>query len=464
MTGIERPDLFEALLRLIMLRDPNTRVVLLGTGILGACSGVIGVFTLLRKRALIGDALSHAALPGLCLAFLFVGEKSFLALLFGALLTGILGVFCVMALTRWTRIPEDASLGIVLSVFFGAGLCLSRYIQNNRPGNQSGLDGFIFGKAASLLQSDTIAIACIAVFVLALCVCFFKEFRLLCFDREYAATTGWPVFIIDTILMSCVVLTTIVGLQSVGVVLIIALLITPAATARLWTDRLSVTVVLAGIFGMLSALTGSAASALTINTPTGPLIVLVSALLFGLSVLLAPEKGIIATYRMRSKLERRIKLENLLRKSFELVERKISGPAVPRVALQQEFPVQSLSALLGSDGRIFRATLKRAMRQQLLVKSSDDARTERLRFTEAGLLRAQDVVRNHRLWELYLIHYADIAPSHVDVSADRIEHILPADTIEALHRLLGSRADLQGKTIPPSPHAPTHETTGGPNA
>lgn len=287
------------LLRLLTLQDPNTRIVLIGTGLLGLCSGVIGSLAVLRRRALMGDALAHAALPGLWVAFFLTRDRSFLALLAGAAVAGALGVATVAFIRDHTRVKEDAAIGIVLSGFFAAGLCLSRIIGDMHLGNSAGLDGFLFGKAAAMLPEDVWTIAAVAAATVAIVTLLFKEFRLLCFDREFGATQGWPVRRLDLALMLLLVVCTVVGLPAVGVVLMAALLIIPAAAARFWTHRLHRMIVLAAFFGAVSGVVGSAVSALHAKISTGPAVVLTSAVIFTGSMLFAPQRGVVASLLRR---------------------------------------------------------------------------------------------------------------------------------------------------------------------
>ncbi len=199
----------------------NTLIVLLGTGLLGANAGLVGCFAVLRRRALTGDALAHAALPGLCLAFLLVGQRSLPALLLGAFATGVLGVATVAALRRWTRIKEDAAIGIVLSVFFGAGITLSRLIQNrSTEGSKAGLDSYILGKTAGIIAQDVYLIAGVSLASLAVVLLLYKEFQLLVFDTGFASVQGWPVFGLDLLLMGLIALAVVFGLLPAALVLV----------------------------------------------------------------------------------------------------------------------------------------------------------------------------------------------------------------------------------------------------
>lgn len=286
----------------------NTAIVLAGVSILGASCGLVGVFAVLRRRALTGDALAHAALPGLCLAFLVVGARYLPALLAGALVTGLLGVLIISGLRHGTRIREDAAIGIVLSVFFGAGVVLSRLIQNKTTtGSKAGLDSYILGKTAGMLAQDVYLIGGLALACLLVIVLLYKEFQLIAFDPDFAKTQGWPVLRLDLLLMMLLAVTVVIGLPAVGVVMIAALLILPPATARFWTDRLGVLLVLAASIGCGTGALGTLLSAHYATLPAGPIIVLCGSGLFLLSALLAPHRGLIARWLILHRLRRNVR-------------------------------------------------------------------------------------------------------------------------------------------------------------
>jgi manganese/zinc/iron transport system permease protein len=286
----------------------NALIVFAGTALLGLACGVIGSFTVLRERALIGDCVAHASLPGICISFMIFHERSFPMLFAGAIAAGLLSAWCVSAIRRHTRIKEDTALALVLSSFFGLGIALSRHLQNQPSGTAPGLDSFILGKAATISSGDVAVIAAIAAVSIGLSCMLFKEFTLLCFDREFAQTQGYPVKSLDFILMALVCLCASAGLPAVGAVLIVALLIFPAVTARLWTNRVSLMIPLAGIFGVLAAVAGTFLSAVTPyelvehGLPTGPLIVVSAAVLFIVSFIVAPLHGIL--WRTSGRIQR----------------------------------------------------------------------------------------------------------------------------------------------------------------
>lgn len=286
--------------------NPNLRWVLIATALLGIAAGTLGAFALLRGRSLMGDALAHATLPGVCLAFL-IGEaaramgaysgssKSLLLLLLGASVTAYIASFCVASITRHTRLKEDAAQAIALTTFFGVGIVLLTLIQHSGSGAQSGLDKFLFGQTAALVSSDVKLMGTIAVVLCFMAGLLYKEFKLLCFDAEFGAGLGFSMQRLDSLLMMLIVAAVVADLQAVGVVLISALLITPPAAARFWTDKLGVMIVISALIGGISGVLGSGLSALPSaqGLPTGPLIVMVATAAFGVSLLIAPNRGML---------------------------------------------------------------------------------------------------------------------------------------------------------------------------
>ena len=238
----------------LFLRDYNTRLVVICTMLLGCACGLMGGFLLLRKRSLMGDTLSHATLPGVGLSFMLAvalgGDgKSLPILLAGAAITGVIGCAAVLFIREQTRIKDDAAMGIVLSVFFGAGVAILGVIQTMPEGSAAGLESFIYGKTASMVMSDFQILVLVTICVITCSLLLFKEFRLLCFDETFAAALGWPVKFLDILLLALITAVTVAGLQAVGLILIIAFLITPAAAARFWTNQLDRMLVLSALIG-----------------------------------------------------------------------------------------------------------------------------------------------------------------------------------------------------------------------
>lgn len=275
------------------LSDFTIRNVVLGAALLGITSGVLGSFAVLRQQSLLGDALSHAALPGVALGFLVAGERNLIAILLGALISGALAASYALILTRRSRLKNDAALGSVLSIFFALGIVLLTFIQNQNNAGQAGLDSFLFGQAATIVPSDIATMLVISALCLGLTALFWKQFKVLSFDSGFAASLGFPTLALEFTLTLMIALAIVMGLQLVGVVLMAALLIAPAVAARQWTKRLEHMVVLAAIFGAASGIAGSLISATGRGLATGPLIVICASLLVFISLLFAPERGLL---------------------------------------------------------------------------------------------------------------------------------------------------------------------------
>jgi manganese/zinc/iron transport system permease protein len=272
--------------------DYTLRTVALGAAILGVVSGMLGSFAVLRKQSLLGDAISHAALPGIVLSFLITRTREPVILMLGALIAGWVATLFMLNITRTTRIKDDTALGLVLSVFFGLGLMLLTFTQRLPDATQAGLDKFLFGQAATLLQRDVITMAVIGLLVLGLLAAFWKEFKLITFDPEYAASLGFPVRILDVLLTTLLVIAIVIGLQTVGVVLMSAMIVAPAAAARQWTDKLNLMVLLGGLFGALAGVGGTLISGAAERLPTGPVIVLCISVIVLVSMLFATNRGL----------------------------------------------------------------------------------------------------------------------------------------------------------------------------
>jgi manganese/zinc/iron transport system permease protein len=295
-----------------MLADPNMQWIFLGCTMLGLSSGVIGCFSYLRKQSLMGDTLAHAALPGICIAFMLTGIKSIGLFLVGAGIAGIIATFGIGYITRNSKLKQDAAMGIVLSGFFGLGIVLLTLIQHGNYGNQAGLDKFLFGQAASMIASDVITMTVVCVSLITICTLLFKQFKIISFDPGFAKGIGYPVAFLEQLLMLLIVVAVVAGIQAVGVVLVAALLITPAVSARYWTDRLGLMVVLSGLFGAVSGAVGTWISASVSNLPTGPVTVLAATLLFCISILFGPQRGLIAKRMLRQKVKQRYIRDNEL--------------------------------------------------------------------------------------------------------------------------------------------------------
>ncbi len=277
----------------LLWTDYTLRTITLGTAVLGAICGMLGSFAVLRKQSLLGDAISHAALPGIALAFLITGAKDSGILMLGALISGLIGTFWIRGITSKTHLKSDTALGLILSIFFGFGMLLLTFIQKQPNANQAGLDKYLFGQAATLVESDVrlmVIVTGISLFVMLL---FWKEFKILLFDADYTKTLGFNTKFIDVLITFLIVLAIVLGLQTVGVVLMSAILLAPAAAARQWTNNLGTMVLLAALFGAFSGVFGTAISASQNNLSTGPVIVLVAGVFVLFSFIFSPKRGLL---------------------------------------------------------------------------------------------------------------------------------------------------------------------------
>jgi manganese/zinc/iron transport system permease protein len=401
--------------------DHNTAVVAVGTSLLGAGAGMIGCFAVLRGRALLGDALGHAALPGICLAFLLFGRRSVAAMLVGAWLTGVLGILIVAGLRRATRIKEDAAIGIVLSVFFGAGVALSRYIQiRASDGSKAGFETYIFGKAAGMLESDVYWISAAALVALLALAALFKELRLVTFDIGFARVQGWPASSLDLLLMGLLSLLVVIGLPAVGAVLVAALLILPAAAARFWTERLGTMLVIAASFGLSMGAAGTAISTAVSRAPTGPMIVLVGAGLFGVSALVAPKRGAVARLVQHIQFRRRLRGQAMWRAMYEAIEP--GWPTLRGVAVEE---LCDRTAYTSTQSRAF---LRNAQRGRLMIEQSDG----RYLPTAAGMDLAARVTRGYRRWQRFLTEQPELAGTFARLDFESADVLLSPEIVADL--------------------------------
>lgn len=413
------------------------RNVMFGAGLLGIVGGILGSFAFLRRQSLLGDALAHAALPGVCVAFVLAGSKSPFAFLVGAMVAGIMGALLILTVVRWTKVKEDSAIGIVLSVFFGVGIVLLTMIQRLPGGNQSGLDRYLFGQAASLVAEDIKIMSILATVVLGIVFLCFKEFKMISFDRAFGASLGFPVRRLEILLTALLVIVVVIGLQTVGVVLMVATLITPAAAARQWTDHLSKMVLLSGTIGGLSGAGGAIISASAEKLPTGPVIVLFSSSILVISLLFAPARGIFWAFLRERAVKNRIHRENLLR-DLHLVGERLS--------FENYVPSPELAGLRGRGARRLTREARRLVVDGLLDKLGDS-----YRLTAAGVAAAGEVVRKHRLWEVFLSKRLELPLDHLHRDADSMEHALSAEAVDELDERLGFPThDPHGRPIPRS--------------
>ena len=382
----------------------NSALVAVGAGLLGLSAGAAGVFIFLRKRALISDAATHATLPGLALAFIVMawadGDGRWLpGLLIGSALSAGFGLWLVEAMTRRTRLSEDAAIGAVLSVAFGVGIVLLTVIQTLPFGRQAGLDGFLLGSTAGMLESEARLIAALGLLTALAVFALRRPMTLVAFDPGYAETSGLDIRRVDLAMMGLALAVTVVGLKVVGLILIVALLITPAATARFWTDRAHLMVPLSAGLGGVSAYLGAAISASAPALPTGPVVVLVAFALFMLSLLVSPLRGVAARALRAWRFQRR-------------VHRR-----------------QGLLAVARAEPIFERRTL-RLLRREGLIRGDGAP-------TRAGRAAAAKALRDEARWAALRREAGDPTLLELDDGLTPIDRALTPDQISALDRRLG---------------------------
>ncbi len=427
----------DAFIEFFTFSYPNIKYVVIGTVLLSISSALVGCFTFLRKKSLVGDVVSHAVLPGICLSFLLAGYKNPLLIVIGAFVSGWLSIVVMDYVVQHSKLKEDTATGLSLSVFFGFGILLLTFIQHSGNAQQTGLDAFLFGKAAALVGQDLVVFGILAGLTLIIVLAFYKEFKIISFDMAFAKSMGLPVRFIEMVLTSVTVLAVVAGIQAVGVVLMAAMLITPAATAKFWTDRLHKMLLLAAVFGGFSGVTGAFISYAAPAMPTGPWMVMVLSLIAILSFFFAPGKGIANRALRQFRIRRTLLDENLLKAFYAVGESKGSfQPPLTIDAIQE----QRMFTL-----RDLKNGLTRLVNQGYLER--DGAQWS---LTNDGLKKGRRVQRLHRLWELYLTEYLSIAPDHVHEDAESIEHVITPELEIELERLLDNPQRDPHQTIIPS--------------
>ncbi|MEM7387964.1 MAG: iron chelate uptake ABC transporter family permease subunit [Verrucomicrobiota bacterium] len=410
--------------------------VLISCVLLGISFGLLGCFIVVRKMALVGDTLSHAVLPGVAAGYLWGMSKNPAAILIGATLAGLLGTAVGSWIKQTTKLKQDAAMGMVLASFFAVGLCLISMIQRLPTGNKAGLKSVFFGKVAAMGPQDLMLMSAVCLISLLIILLLYRPFLASSFDPVFARSIGYPVRVLHHLLMFLLAMATVVALQAVGAVMVSAMLITPAATAYLLTKSLHRMLWLASGFGVLSGLIGVFVSFLDSRLPTGPCMALCAGLFFVLAFLFSPEHGIIHRRFLHLSQTRRIQRENTLKAIYRILERsefQQEGIALDALAVAGRATVEDT-----------RHQVKRLVQARLATMDAD-----KVYFTPSGKLLASKIVRNHRLWELYLTETADYQADHVHDDAEKIEHLLGEETVRRLEKELNYPSrDPHGKPIP----------------
>ncbi len=398
----------------------------------GIVCGLLGCFVVVRRVALVGDAISHAVFPGVVAGFMWSDERNPWVIFLCALVAGLLGVIMVRAIVSSTKLKTDAALGVVLASFFAVGVFWNSTLE------LAGVDGFLFGDLTTISDEDLWLILGSTFMVSVLIYIFFRPFRVLSFDEGFAVGLGYPVRFLNGLFFGLLAFTVVVAMQAVGVILVSAMLITPAATAYLLTDRIQRMLGLSVLLGVVTALGGWWIANLDVRFQSGPMITLFGALIFSFGYFLAPRHGVMAKFLRHAGRKSRVHRENTLKSIYRIIESdgfKSGGVGVTQLAEMRKISFEEVA----KDGRD-------------LVRSGEATWEEgetAIYLTSSGWRRAAEIVRNHRLWELYLTDQADYAADHVHEDAEKIEHVLGADTVRKLERDLNfPQFDPHGKPIP----------------
>jgi len=412
-------------------------VVVYAAAILGVTCGVLGSFVVLRRQSLLGDSIGHAVLPGVCLGFLFAGQRSTPAMLVGALGAGLLSAGMINLLERTTRLKSGECMGVVFTGMYGLGIVLLKAIQRSGLPGQAGLDKFLFGQIVGVANFDVLLMAIVSVIALGCVLLFWRPLAASSFDPSYSTSIGLPVGLTHYLFSALLTVAIVVSIQAVGVVLVAAMLVTPAVSAYQLTDRLPRMVMLAGVLGAAAGVLGALVSLLSTDLPTGALMVLAASSIFVLVYLAAPMNGLIPKAIRLMRRRRRTQGENLLRTLYLIHE--------TRGNTDRRFGVHDVAAKRQETPQAVHRLWKIAARNGWADAGSADP----IILTAAGFDEASRVVRNHRLWELFLTEEAKLASDHVHADAEYIEHILPPDIIRKLELMLAHpKSDPHGKPIP----------------
>lgn len=434
--------------------DPILRAPTIGCMLMCLSAAWIGVITYLRKQSLLGEALSHASYPGVIIgalmcAVLLSGEESWFWIplmgMIGAFITSLAALYLIHYLEKRHRIRSDSAMCFILSAFVGVGITLASRVQFTHTSLYKQSIHYLYGQAATMTDVHILLYGVLSVIVIVTILLFYKELKVLTFDRDYASSLGLKVKLLDTVVFVLLTLAIVVGIRSVGVVLMSAMLIAPAVAARQFTHRLIFMLLISGFIGMFSGLFGNILSVeLTdylqdlfpqdrLALPTGPMIVMVATVICALSLLFAPERGLVVRLARIGLFRYRCLSENVMKTMW-------------RMGKEQLVTAKEISRFQNVSIPYLYFILSRLSHQGWVEKMGG-----RYRLTIDGIHRAAHIVRLHRLWEVYLADYLGVGAERVHRSAEEMEHILTPELEEELTLLLKDpKMDPHQQPIPPS--------------
>lgn len=428
-------NFWESFIEFFSFQDANINNVLLGTLMLSFTCGIVGVLVVLNKKALIVDAVSHSILPGICIGFMLSGVKNPIYLIAGGMTAGAVAVYLVDWIAKSSRIKKDAAIAITLSVLFSVGVILLNIIQHSANSNQSGLSDFLFGKAATIVSSDLYVFGVMCAIVLAIIPLFYQHFKIALFDKGFATTIGLNNRLIQGLISGLIIISTSIGIQTVGIILMSALIITPASSAFFWTNSFKKSIFLSGTFAVISSVIGVFISYLSPDMPTGPWIIVVLSSIAILSAFFS-KKGLITRKIKAVQNSKKMISDNVLKALYKLGESANEvgkGRSLEEIQNSRSIAPSELSKGL------------RILKGNGLVIDAGSVWT----LTEKGISEAKRIIRAHRLWELYMQKFMQIQSDHVHESAESIEHIMtPALEAELLKEMGKPSSDPHQQNIP----------------
>ena len=407
---------------------------LIASTMVGITCGILGAFIVLRNMSLIGDALSHAILPGVVVAFVILGYNTF-GFFFGSVVAGLLSAVAITWIQHNIKTKNDAVIGIVFTAMFSIGVIGISSI--SRTGVHLDLKDFLFGNVLGDGDDDLIMTGAVMILVVLSIVIFYRYLFASTFQPTIASTMGIPVKWMHYYLMLLLSFAVVAAMQTVGVILVVAMLITPASTALLLRDRLPSVLILSGLIGFISSLAGLVISILY-EMPPGPAIAVTATVFYLLAAMLSPEKGLMGRWFRHKQQERKIKLEDILKEAFKM-------------SFSQNVDKHALSKKLGdSPSRIQR--LISILSSQKLIQSNTAGG---IQLTEAGNDQANKLIRAHRLWESYLVNEMGMDASQIHPEAEKYEHLLTSEQVDEVDKRLGyPPLDPHGSPIPSRDNKP----------
>lgn len=400
---------------------------LIASLIIGASCGLIGTYIMLRRMSLLGDALAHAVLPGVVISFLIAG-KGQIALFIGAVLSGIVTVLLIGFINRNSKIKEDTSIGVVFTGAFALGILIVSQLKQVHID----LSSYLFGDVLGVSTDDIILSAIVFVVILASVILFYKQLLITSFDPTMALTIGISTSVVHYLLMSLLSMTIVSSLQSVGVILVVAMLITPSATAFLLTDKLKNLLILSSCFGVLSSVIGLYLS-YHFNYSSGASMVLVGVVIFMLALIFSPSQGILSKYIKRLRTSRLNLTEDTLKYLYKN---------------QTAFDKHSVASMIESEFGISKGKAMNAI-NNVLKSEFAEIKDGKLYLTEEGEIKALKIIKSHRLWETYITKENITEEKDIHIDAEKYEHILTDDLVDDLDEELGyPEKDPHGSAIP----------------